>query len=951
MIKLNMSDVISVLNMCKPYLIAIAVILVVGIVAEVMCKKMENPKRKLVRGNAILAMVLGVVIVANLICTGPMSTLLTLSTQAAETVSDETTEQSNEDCRTIAAEGTVLLENDGVLPLKDTKNINVFGWASVNPIYGGSGAGALNDLYDRVTMLEGLEDAGFKLNSELTDLYTNYGKERADYGSDWSLPEVPAEEYSDELIENAKEFSDTAIVTIARWGGEGSDLPTDMSSVSYTNNSDSYNDFETGQHYLELSHTEKNMINLVCENFEHVILVYDGLSTFELGFVEDYPQIQGILWCAGPGQTGFDSLGKIISGEVNPSGKTSDTFLYDLTETPTWNNFGDFKYDNMDEFKIDESDPYVGGSVPTFVNYVEGIYVGYRFYETAAQEGFLDYDKVVKYPFGYGLSYTDFTQELESSSMENGEITLNVKVTNTGDIAGKDVVEVYYNPPYTNGGIEKSTANLIGYEKTNELKPGESQTVTISFTAEDMASYDYLENGCYVLEAGDYEISINSDSHNVIDSVTYTVDEDIVYDEANPRSTDLTAAVNQFGYVDGHLTYLSRKDGFKNYDETTAAPASLSMPEDLKEGFIVTSNYEMPEIPDAEMPVTGADNGMKLAELRGADYDDERWETLLDQLTIDEMQNMIAHAGFQTAEAKSVEKVATVDCDGPSAVSNNFTGAGSVGFPSNVMIACTWNKDLAHTYGYDMGKMATELGCSGWYAPSMNLHRSAFGGRTYEYPSEDPILAGTMSAQAVNGAAENGVYAYMKHFAMNEQETNRWIMICTWSNEQAMRELYLKSFEICVKNSNITAAMSSFNYIGNVWAGGNYELQTTLLRDEWGFKGFVETDYFAGAFNMNADQVIATGGSCCLSTFDVGANFVTDTSDPSTVQYMRTACKNIMYTVVNSNAYADETSLTLALWMKIMVGVDVAVAVILILLEVVLVKKYKKRKSVLIVVE
>ena len=404
MIKLNMSDVISVLNMCKPYLIAIAVILVVGIVAAVMCKKMENPKRKLVRGNAILAMVLGVVIVANLICTGPMSTLLTLSTQAAETVSDETTEQSNEDCRTIAAEGTVLLENDGVLPLKDTKNINVFGWASVNPIYGGSGAGALNDLYDRITMLEGLEDAGFKLNSELTDLYTNYGKERADYGSDWSLPEVPAEEYSDELIENAKEFSDTAIVTIARWGGEGSDLPTDMSSVSYTNNSDSYNDFEAGQHYLELSQTEKNMINLVCENFKHVILVYDGLSTFELGFVEDYPQIQGILWCAGPGQTGFDSLGKIISGEVNPSGKTSDTFLYDLTETPTWNNFGDFKYDNMDEFKIDESDPYVGGSVPTFVNYVEGIYVGYRFYETAAQEGFLDYNKVVKYPFGYGLS-------------------------------------------------------------------------------------------------------------------------------------------------------------------------------------------------------------------------------------------------------------------------------------------------------------------------------------------------------------------------------------------------------------------------------------------------------------------------------------------------------------------------------------------------------------------
>lgn len=824
MLNINMADVIKILELCRPYLIAFGVVFVLAVITMIAVRKMEVAKRKMVRAQSILATILALVIVANFICIGPMSTILSLATQKVEVLSEETKNKSNEDCREIAREGIVLLENEGLLPLSDTKNLNVFGWASTNPIYGGTGAGALNDLFHKVSLLEGLENAGFHLNTQLSDLYTSYEKQRADYGVDWKLPEVPVAQYSEELINGAKEFSDTAVVVIARWGGEAHDLPTNMADVTYTNNSNEYADFTDGQHYLELSKTEKDMLTMVCENFERVVLVYNGLSTFELGFVEEYPQIQGVLWCAGPGQTGFDSLGEILKGTINPSGKTSDTFVYDLTQTPTWNNFGSFIYDNMDEYKIDESDPYVGGSVPTFVNYVEGIYVGYRFYETAAHEGFIDYDKTVQYPFGFGLSYTTFTQSIESSTMEDGKITLEVKVTNTGDVKGKDVVEVYYNPPYTNGGIEKSTANLIAYEKTKALEPGQSEVVTLTFTAEDMASYDYEDNKCYVLEEGNYIISINEDSHTPIETVTYEVKETIVYDENNKRSTDNVAAVNQFDYANGHVTYLSRADKFANYEEATKAPESLSMADDLKAGFIVTENYEVPEIPGATMPVTGANNGMKLADLRGADYDDERWETLLDQLTIDEMQDMIAHAGFQTAEAKSVGKVATVDCDGPSAISNNFTKAGSVGFPSNVMIACTWNDELGYTYGYDMGKMADELGCSGWYAPSMNLHRSAFGGRTYEYPSEDPVLSGCMSAQAILGAKEHGVYAYVKHFAMNEQETNRWIMLCTWANEQAMRELYLKSFEICIKNSDAKAVMSSFNYIGNIWAGGNYEL-------------------------------------------------------------------------------------------------------------------------------
>lgn len=943
MIAINMADVIKVLESCKSYLIVLGVVFVLGILTIVGVRKLERSKRKLIRSEAWLTIFVTVVIIVNMICVGPMSTLLDLSTQVKEEISEKTIDQSNKDCRTIAEEGTVLLENNGLLPLNETKKLNVFGWASTNPIYGGSGAGALNDLHDRVTLLEGLEDAGFTLNSELSDIYTEFEKKRADYGTDWRLPEVPATGYSEELINNAKEFSDTALVVISRWGGEANDLPTDMTKVNYTNNSKEYADFEEGQHYLELSKTESDMLDLVCGNFDKVVLVYNGMSTFELGFVEKYPQIQSVLWCAGPGQTGFDALGTILNGTTNPSAKTSDTFLYDLKNTPTWNNFGAFSYDNMDEYKIDESDPYVGGSVPTFVNYVEGIYVGYRFYETAAEEGVIDYEKTVKYPFGYGLSYTSFSQNIESSKMENGKIELEIKVTNTGDVAGKDVVEVYYNPPYTNGGIEKSTTNLIAYDKTKMLEPGESENIVIEFNDEDMASYDHKTNKCYVLEQGDYTLSINHDSHNQIDSVVYTVDETKIYNEDYPRRTDQTAAVNQFDYADGHVTYLSRADKFSNYEEATKAPESLSMAEDLKEGFIVTKNYKVPEIPNAEMPVTGADNGMKLEELRGADYDDERWEKLLDQLTVEEMQDMIAHAGFQTAEAKSVGKVATVDCDGPSAVSNNFTKAGSVGFPSNVMIACTWNDELAFTYGENMGKMAAELGCSGWYAPSMNLHRSAFGGRTYEYPSEDPILSGKMSTQAVLGAKEHGVYAYLKHFAMNEQETNRWIMLCTWANEQCMRELYFKPFEICVKEGDAKAVMSSFNYIGNVWAGGNYELQTTLLREEWGFEGFVETDYFAGPYNMNADQVIATGGSCCLSTFDIGTNFVSDPENPSLAQYMRTACKNMMYTVVNSNAYADGAEVEMALWMKMLIGADIILAIIFVGCEILTIKKYRKR--------
>ena len=950
MLAINMDDVINVLNSCKPYLIALGVVLALAIVVTVACMKLKKPVKKLVRKEAWIAFLLAVVVIVNLICFIPMSSMISLA-MGNGTITDETSDESTALVQEIAEEGIVLLKNDGTLPLAADSNLNVFGWASTNPCYGGTGSGALSDAYPTVSLLQGLEDAGFNLNTELSDFYTAYRADRPEVGmwaQDWTLPEPTADSYTDEMMANAKEFSDTAMVVITRVGGEGADLPTDVSKVTYTDNSTEYKDFEAGEHYLQLDRTERDMLDLVCSNFDNVIVVYNGANAMELGFINEYSQIKRAIWCPGTGQSGFEALGEIVAGTVNPSGKTSDTFVADLTATPTWNNFGYFKYDNMDEYAYTSNNFKTGEeetALPSFVNYVDGIYVGYRFYETAAAEGLINYDDTVVYPFGYGLSYTTFTQEMGAISEDNGTISFDVTVTNTGDVAGKDVVEVYYNPPYTNGGIEKASANLIQFEKTEVLQPGDSQTITVSFDAEDMASYDTYGAGCYVLEAGDYQISINSDSHNVIDSQTYTVASTVTYDESNPRSTDETAAVNEFAYAEGDVTYLSRADGFANYADATAAPASMSMSDEAKATFL-NYNPEDYNNDSDEMPTTGAKNGIKLADLRGVDYDDAQWDSLLDELTISDMDTMIAIGGYQTSAASSVGKIMTVDCDGPASINNNFTGIGSVGFPSAVMIASTWNKNLALKFGESIGKMADEMEVSGWYAPAMNTHRSAFAGRNFEYYSEDGVLSGYMATNAILGAEEYGVYAYMKHFALNDQETNRTEMLCTWANEQSIREIYLKPFEMSVKEGGAKAVMSSFNYIGTQWAGGTSALCNTVLRDEWGFRGFVLTDYFGVYGYMDSDMGIRGGTDCMLVAYDTETNHVTDTTSATGVLAMRQACKNIMYTVVNSRAY-DPENLTEGLmnWQIMAIVIDVIFAALIIFLEVLAIKGFKKDQA------
>lgn len=948
-IAIQWEDVIGVLQTCAPYLIALGILWVVAVIVMVAVRTLQMPKRKMVRGYAALSMVLSLAVVANLIGLGPMAALLDLSSGEG-TVSDETTQEAIAVANQIAEEGTVLLKNDGLLPLKNTKNLNLFGWTSANPVYGGTGSGGLNELYEKTSLIDSLTQAGFSVNQELVDFYNAYTSDRPEMSlskQSWTLPEPPAATYSQELMDNAKAFSDTAVIVLGRIAGEGhNDMPADVSQAAYDNNSTEYADFAPGEHYLQLSQTEEDMIQLVCENFSNVIVLYNAANPMELGFVEEYPQIRAALWCQGPGHTGFEAIGKILNGEVNPSGKTTDTFVYDLTATPWWNNWQSTKYSNMENMAVEGMNSGMAQTYyPSFVNYVEGIYVGYKFYETAAAEGFLDYDATVQYPFGYGLSYTTFTQTMSDLSVEDTTVSFDVTVTNTGSVAGKDVVEVYYNPPYQNGGIEKAAANLIRFDKTDLLEPGASQTIPVSFDLEEMASYDTTGTGCYVLEAGDYQISINSDSHTVLDQKTCTVDQTVRYEGENKRASDQVAATNQFGDAAGDVTYLSRADGFANYDQATAAPAPDVMSDELVSQYHLNSNFDYTTYidPDAEMPVTGADNGMKLADLRGAAYDDPRWDTLLDQLTVDEMSNMIALSGYQTPAMESVGKVATVDADGPAAINNNFTGGGSIGFPVEVMLACTWNQDLAKQYGTMMGKMCREMNIAGWYAPGMNTHRTAFGARNYEYFSEDGTLAGYLSAATVQGAASQGVYAYIKHLALYEMNAK---MVCVWANEQAIREIYLKPFEIAVKVGDAHAVMVSWSFIGIKWSGENSNLLNNVLRGEWGFEGFALTDFFRnnGHGFMNADMALANGVDAMLSTYAGGPNVVQDPEAASSVQYMRRACKNVMYTVVNSWMYEDGAQNTgLAGWKLALFGADAVICVLLVGAGVVIARRYKKR--------
>ena len=961
MLAVNMADVISVVKSVAPHLVAIATLFVAAIVVMFITRKKKTAFKKLARSVSWLIFGLGTLFSINLMLNGPLKTMITLATGRG-VIAEESLNEAKTLGEEISGEGIVLLKNDSALPLEKGSKINLFGWSSTNPLYGGTGSGGLNDSFPTVSLIEGVKNAGFEVNEELVKFYTDFRQTRPTvgmWGQDWTIPEPAIEQYKEaNIFENARKYSDKAIVVIARSGGEGADLPRSLDpSVEDTfvdggtfgskgiRYSDQQDDLDADKSYLELSNREIAMLNEVNRNFRNIIVIINASNPMELGFVNEYENISGVIWCPGAGQTGFNALGKILDGEVNPSGKTSDIFVYDLKSTPSYNNFGNFNYTNMDEFSVeDRGESYK----PSFVNYAEGIYVGYRFYETAAKEGAINYAGHVLYPFGYGLSYTVFTKEMGEIVANDGKISIDVLVTNTGYVAGKEVVQLYYNPPYRNGGIEKASTNLVGFGKTKLLQPGESETVKITFAVEDMASFDEKLKKAYVLEAGVYEINLQEDSHNILDTRTFPVQEDIVYGDTNKRNSDKSVATNRLDDMRGDFTVLSRKDQFANLSEALKAPENFTLAEDKKAAFLNNSNYDGKNfnVESDEMPTTNANNNIKLADLRGLAYDDEAWDSLLDKMSFDDMSKLVALGGYQTTALGRIGKVQTVDCDGPSSINNNFTKKGSIGFPATIMLANTFNTELAHAFGDSIGKMADEMEVSGWYAPAMNTHRSAFAGRNFEYYSEDPMLAGKIASEAVKGAKEHGVYAYIKHFALNDQETNRNYQLMTWADEQTVREIYLRPFEICVKEGNAEAVMSAFNHYGITPASASNEVLNQILRDEWGFRGMVLTDYFgAGGYGyMNADRGIRNGNDFCLTAIDAGYNYVKDKSATS-VKALRKASHNILYTTVNSRAYAPENlNLGMMGWQIATIIIDIICIVIAVLLAMKAWKNYGTRK-------
>lgn len=831
----------------------------------------------------------------------------------------------------ICEEGFVLLKNEAALPLKEAARISVFGMNSVDLVYGGSGSAA-KDSSNVVSLYQSLEEAGISYNPELKAFYDaqkGQGKGRprspdmGDIPTGFATGELPQAAYpGGSAAANAGDYTDTALVVISRIGGEGYDLPTQ--SVKTEGRSDA------AQHYLELDDNEKALLENLCAEgspFRNVVLVINSGATLELGFLTDSAayngRITGALWVGTTGSTGMRALGRVLTGAVNPSGRLVDTYAADFTKIPSYQNFS-VNNGSGNSYLLNGTEQNAH-----FVDYEEGIYVGYRYFETRGAQDPQWYAENVVFPFGYGLSYTSFQWELEGKpQIGSEETTLAVTVTNTGSVAGKDVVELYGHAPYTEGGIEKPEVVLVGFAKTDLLQPGESQTVELTFDPYYLASYDYagvkLANGGFLLEQGEYALYISRNAHDRVLTVPFTVEKDIVYTEA---AVEGCTVENRFADVSAHIaTYLTRSNWegsfptTPNEEDKTVDEAflnSLTMEAYIGEGLLVDQDkpwYSERKPHQTRRNLSFDETEVKLYDLLGKSYDDSLWDALLDQITYEDMRYLIGTGNFNTAAMANIDKPKTTDPDGPAGFTNFMTVIGGTAtvydtcfYSSECVIAATWNEELVEQMGEAIGNEAligNERGdgrvYSGWYAPAVNIHRTPFSGRNWEYYSEDSFLTGKMAAAVITGAKSKGVYTYVKHFAVNDQETNRDTNgLITWLNEQSLREIYLRPFEMAVKEGRTTAMMSSFNRLGTVWTGGSYELLTQILRGEWGFQGMVITDYNTNGY-MYPDQMIRAGGDLNLIQ-DKQPSVSGDIVTPSHLMGLRRATKNILFTVVNSN--------------------------------------------------
>lgn len=852
-------------------------------------------------------------------------------------------------------EGITLLKNeDKTLPLAQNSKVTVFGKNSVNLVYGGSGSSGGNNSGEKNTLYQSLESAGFEVNPTMKSFYesSSSGSGRAGnpamgsiiYG--FSTGETPLSSYGSTQRNSYKKYNDAAIVVISRIGGEGFDLPRTMRTAA-TGNDKVDGARNASDHYLQLDQNETDMLKEACDNFDKVVVVLNTSAPMELGFLDDpdhyayNEKIKACLWMGLPGNSGVMALGKVLDGEVNPSGHTTDTYARDFKKAPSYLNFGNNNVADGNGYLLSETGDSSGSY---FVDYEEGIYVGYRYYET---RGFTDgeawYKDNVVYPFGYGLSYTTFEWNVSAVSLaenstlsSDSEIEIKVDVTNTGEVAGKDVVELYYTAPYRTGGIEKSHKVLADFAKTELIEPKQTKSVTLRIAASDMKSYDDRDlngNGFkgYELESGEYTLSVSQNAHESLKDLTYTVATDIRYE--NDETTG-TKVENRFDDVTSHIvTYLSRSDWEETWPTTpTVAERTVDL------AFINSLNYRnddegkpwytdtMPT--QATSEIAHEDITVSFKDLSGLDYDDPLWDEFLDQMTIGQLSGLIGTGAFGTIPLENLAVPMTYAPDGPSGFTNFMSTGGPVFdtafYAAECVLGASWNRELAKEFGNMIGNEAligdNTLAYTGWNAPAVNIHRSPFGGRNWEYYSEDGYLSGAIGTEVVKGCREKGVVTYVKHFAVNEQETNRDTNgLVTWANEQSMRELYLKPFEIIVKEGKTLGIMSSFNRIGTIWAGGSYALLTEILRKEWGFEGCVVTDYSLPRY-MNVDQQIRAGGDL---VFNQGDKSPGKDYTATQVTAMRNAAHNILYAIANSNAMnADILGYRLPIWQVILFVVD-----------------------------
>lgn len=864
----------------------------------------------------------------------------------------------------LVGEGSVLLKNDNqVLPLLTEEQtgakVSLFGSASANIVYGGAGSANI-DTTKAMNLKDSLEKDGIEVNETLWKFYTEgAGKEYVNSGTKSSaaiaspssvLNEPPQSVYTKEVTDSYTEYNDAAIVVLSRTAGEGVDLTRNMAS---------YNDddkkiagtasYEEGQTYLELTQEEKDLLKAVNQKFEKVILLLNTINPLELGFIDDEEYgVDACLWIGAVGETGTNAVADILAGKINPSGKLTDTYAYDSLSAPATVNMGEFNYENTDYY---------------YTAYQEGIYVGYKYYETRYEDKLLeqgnagnyDYVSTVKFPFGYGLSYTEFSWSdyQVSEPDENGKITAEVTVTNIGNTKGKDVVELYYQAPYVIGGSEKASVNLLSFAKTGMLEPGETETVTMSFQLSDLCTYDSVTEQAYVLDAGDYYIAVGTNAHNALNNIIEAkgYEQDGMFGTTNPvfahllnqsqqkifaESENGTKITNLFDEADitnpkseaydENFVYLSRSDWEGTFPVAYADRVTGDVSDNIggykyvkaisnelkaaldKVGYEASRNPA--SLDSYTMPKVEQKNDLELVDLIGVPYDDLRWDQLLDEVSVDEMAKLIQKGGYNTQAIESINKPKTNDFDGTSGLSSFTSQVDAIGFPIGTVIGSTWNRDLIQSYGEMMGEEALwsiennrTNGVNGWYAPGMNIHRTPYGGRNFEYYSEDSVLSGIIGAATVSGVQSKGIYCYIKHFALNDQEQHRDTSgLIVWANEQSIREIYLKPFEITLgetKDNGPVAIMSSFNRIGVTWAGGNYQLLTGVARNEWGFHGLIITDYINNPAYMTSDQVIAAGGDISLTN---GNNKLSETSSASTVSLMREAVKHTLYTVSQSSA-------------------------------------------------